>query len=351
MAYDGFDDYSSTELLDGYYPPEGTPVDPMPVAPEPQPAPQDFDPRREIDPMARQIFGNIENSRYLNREDKFRLQGELLKGISDVQAQRAKLDAERNRAMYDGLRLQQMQDSILANRRRQQAAVSQAETRAQFQGTVQGVLTSKLDPLAKREALNELAANNLGLLSTDPNASQIFNTAKSLTPIPEPREPLFTAIQKRDMVSEGLPPEVIYEAETLGDPVLAGKWLGYVRAEKDKQSQDAARRADAKKAKVTMLRDLAKDSFRFLSKEERQELGVSDSDPNPYLRPEDHERGRTLALIELGTKGFKDFDALPDAEKMNVLNELRFKALTDALDEATQEPPSQKDVTVDSLFK
>lgn len=340
MTYE--DAFTPDDMTDGYAPSGGT------VMPATEPPPvQDFDPRRDIDPMARKLFDDIGSRRHLRPEDKIALQSKLLAGISDVSAQRMKLEAKRRQSMMDNMRIQEMQGSLASMRQRQRTAVEQTAARATFTDAVKGVMArTDLDPVAKSMEIDRLTTENLGFVAADPDAARMVSTAKSMIPLPKVSG--FTDAQIMDLTASGVPANIV----ATGDPYINGTMKAMLDAERKAQSEIAAERKAALKEKATLLKNLAKDDFRFIPEMERSTLGINPDDPNPYLMPEDHQRGRALAALVLGyeTEEYKAFDALPDAEKREEMRKLQLRALTQAVETATSDTKSDEDVAADRLF-
>lgn len=339
MPYE--DAFTPDDMLDGYPAAGGTAV----AMPQPPPV-QDFDPRRDISPMAGKLFDEIAGARHLKPEAKFALQTQLLSGISDVSAQRAKLENERRQSMMDNMRIQGMQDSIISMRQRQQTAIEQTAARATFTDTVKGVMSrTDLDPVAKSIELDKLATANLGLVASDPTIRNTVDAARSLIPLP--RVSTLTDAQVMDAAQAGVPPDVVAR----GNPYEIGAMRAALEADRKAQSEKAEDRKAALKEKATLLKDLAKDDFRFIPEDDRDAYGINvKEDKTPYLLPEDHQRGRALASILLKPEEYKAFDALPDAEKREEMRKLQLRALTQAVETATSETKSDEDIAADKLF-
>lgn len=338
MPYE--DAFTPDDMLDGYPAAGGTAV----AMPQPPPV-QDFDPRRDISPMAGKLFDEIAGARHLKPEAKFALQTQLLSGISDVSAQRAKLENERRQSMMDNMRIQGMQGSLASMRQRQQTAIEQTAARATFTDTVKGVMSrTDLDPVAKSMEIDRITTENLGFVAADPDAARVASLAKSMIPLP--RVSNLTDAQVMDAAQAGVPPDVVAR----GNPYEIGAMRAAMEADRKARSEKAEDRKAALKEKATLLKDLAKDDFRFIPESDRLGYGISTKDKTPYLLTEDHQRGRALASILLSPEEYKAFDALPDAEKREEMLKLQLRALTQAVETATSETKSDEDVKADKLF-
>jgi hypothetical protein len=336
MPYE--DAFTPDDMLDGY--PSATAV--MPAS-EPPPV-ADFDPRRDIDPMAKKLFTDIGAERHLRPEDKIALQSKLLAGINDVSAQRSKLEAERRQSMMNNLRIEQAQGSLAAMRQRQQTAVEQTAARATFTDAVKGVMSrTDLDPLAKSAEIDRLTTENLGFVAADPDAARAVSTAKSMIPLP--KVSTLTEAQIMEAAESGVPAELV----ATGDPYVIGATKALLDANRKAMSEKVEDRKAAQKEKATLLKDLAKDDFRFIPNMERSQYGIDPNDKTPYLLQGDHTRGRQLASLLLTPEEYKAFDALPDAEKRDEMRKLQIRALTMAVETATSEVKSDDDVLTEKL--
>ena len=245
--------FAPTDMLDGYpsMPDYGYTQPAAAAAPAPA---AEFDPRRDIDPMANRIFQDIGNARHIKPMEKLAMQSKFLSGVQDVQMQRMKLEGEKRQSMIESLRIQEMQDSIIANRQRQQAAANQTVRRTEFSGALKSVLDSDADPITKLGTLDKLAAQDLAMIATDTNMVEMYRTAKSMIQLP--KVSTLTESQIMESMEKGVPANVI----ATGDPYLIGGFRRLAEIEEKKKSEDEETQMEARKNKAALLRDLAKDA-------------------------------------------------------------------------------------------
>jgi hypothetical protein len=319
---------------------------PQPAAPA-QPASYEFDPKKEIDPMAGKFFSQVEANPNLSPEAKLRVQTKYLAGLEDIQMQRQKIEGERLRNIMDRQTIEARNQAFAETRRKQEDAIRSVEQQKGVADTVKGIIASDLPPEEKRKQIAMYEIDNAATLYANPSIKNTVDAAKSLIPVPA--EPLYSTKDMRDKMERGVPPEIAMG----GNPVEIGYYERFAAAqEKEKSDKLEDRKAAAKEYRSTIM-DLAKEPPSFFSEEEAIEAGVSSKDPNltKYLTPESHQRGRILIGLLKGSAGLAEFEKLSDADKREAIMVAQRDAMLQALQKAdTVSDTDEEDVTVDSLL-
>jgi hypothetical protein len=326
--------------------------DPNGITPQPQVAQApattgyEFDPKKEIDPMAGKFFDTVENDPRLSRSAKTRLQTGYLNGIDDIQAQRRKLEDERLRGIMDRQSIERNNMAFAEARQKQDAVARAAEQQKGVADTVKGIIASNLPPEEKRKQIAMYEIDNAATVYSDPAIKNTLDTAKSLIQVPA--EQLYSTEDMRDKMEKGVPPEVVMG----GDPVEIG-YYERLAAAKEKETSDKLedRKAAVKEHRSTIV-ELAKEPPSFLSEEKATEAGISRQDPNrlKYLTPESHQKGRILIGLLKGPAGLAEFEKLSDADKREAIMVAQRDAMMQALQKADAISNTDKeDVEADSL--
>ena len=312
-----------------------------------QPAGYEFDPKKEIDPMAGKFFSQVEANPNLSPEAKLRVQTKYLAGLEDIQAQRQKIESERMRSMLDRQRLEEGTLALDEMRRKQGEIARAAEVQKSAAGTVKGILASNLPAEEKRKQIGMFRIDNAAAIATDPALKSIVDTTDGM--IPKVLDPIYSTEDMRNKIEKGVPSEVVLR----GNPAEIGIYERVMAAqEKEKSDKLEDRKAAAKDYRSTIM-DLAKEPPSFFSEEEAIEAGVSSKDPNrtKYLKPESQQKGRILIGLLKGSAGLAEFETLSDADKREAIMVAQREAMLQALQKAdTVSDTDEEDVTVDSLL-
>ena len=307
----------------------------------------EFDPKKEIDPMAGKFFSQVEANPNLSPEAKLRVQTKYLAGLEDIQAQRQKIESERMRSMLDRQRLEEGTLALDETRRKQGEIARAAEVQKSAAGTVKGILASNLPAEEKRKQIGMFRIDNAAAIATDPALKSIVDTTEGM--IPKVLDPIYSTEDMRNKIEKGVPSEVVLR----GNPAEIGIYERVMAAqEKEKSDKLEDRKAAAKDYRSTIM-DLAKEPPSFFSEEEAIEAGVSSKDPNltKYLKPESHQKGRILIGLLKGSAGLAEFETLSDADKREAIMVAQREAMLQALQKAdTVSDTDEEDVTVDSLL-
>jgi hypothetical protein len=308
----------------------------------------EFDPQREITPMAGRFFADVESNPNLSREAKLRIQSGYLAGIEEVREQRNKIESERMRSLLDRQRLEQGNMALVEMRQRQAEVARSAERQRSVADTVKGIIGSDIPPEEKRKQIAMWEIDNAAAAYSDPAIKNTLDAAKSL--IPTPAEPLYSTKDMRDKLEKGVPPEVVLN----GDPVEIGFYERIAAAQEKEMSDRLEDRKAAVKDYRSTIMDLAKEPPSFMTEDEASVAGVDlKNDPNAlrYLTPESHQKGRILIGLLKGSAGLAEFEKLSDAEKREAIMVAQREAMLTALQKADAISDTDKDdVAVDSLL-
>jgi hypothetical protein len=325
---------------------------PQPAAPA-QPADYEFDPKKEIDPMANKFFADTNADRSLTPEFRNRIQSQYLQGMTDIQAQRDKIESERLRNIMDRQTIEARNQAFAETRRKQEDAARAAENQRIGTETVNGILASGLPPEEQRKQIAAYEVNNAAKIVTDPALKYALDAAKGQIPVPT--EPLYSTKDMRDKMEKGVPPKIAMG----GNPVEIGYYERFAAAqEKEMSDKLEDRKAAAKEYRSTIM-DLAKEPPSFMTADQASAAGVAvqpierGGDPNAlkYLTPESQQRGRILIGLLKGSAGLAEFEKLSDADKREAIMVAQRDAMLQALQKAdTVSDTDEEDVTVDSLL-
>lgn len=235
----------------------------MPAAPT-----TNFSYDRDIAPHASKFFDSIDADPTLSHGAKMRLQGTLLGGMEGIEAQRLKLQEERDQGRQRKL---QYENSVFAleNARAERARREQMEARrAGVAATAKGILDGAGDPETKRQVLARTALDFAG----DNDAMEVFKTATGA--LPKEREGGLTPNQIADFTSrigEYVTPEDL--PDVLSNPMLLGQVLGKVGAEELKRKEAKKLADDKTEAGKAQKLELAKMPLKFAKGEAGEESG------------------------------------------------------------------------------
>jgi hypothetical protein len=330
------------------YDPSRTDV-PQPAAPA-QPAGYEFDPRKEIDPMAGSFFSQVEANPNLSPEAKLRVQTKYLAGLEDIQAQRQKIEGERLRNTLNRQEIERSNLALSEARRKQEDAMRAAERQKGVADTLKGIRDSDLPPEEKQRQFNEAKISLAGDYVTNPTVKTIFDTVES--GLPKPPEPLLSRTDVKSLiVDKNVPTEIALLAQE--NPEVARVWMEMEDIRKKGESNDAKQINEARKQRTEMTLALAKEPPKFFTEENLPDT-VSSNDPNrlKYLTPESQQRGRDLMLMAYGPDAVAAYNQLAtDADRYEAIREARDKVLL-GLVEDLQKPETEAatDNTVDSLL-
>jgi hypothetical protein len=324
-----------------------------PEAPQaPAPAPQqnyEFDPQREITPLAGRFFADVEANPNLSREAKLRVQAGYLTGIEEVREQRSKIENERMRSLLDRQRLEEGNMALAEMRRKQEDAARSAERQMTVADTLKGIRDSDLPPEEKQRQFNEAKINLAGDYVTNPTVKTIFDTVES--EIPKPVEPfrITDSVKTSLIVEEGLPEWLVNS----GDLELIQRAKMINDLDKKARSDNEKMIKEARKQRTDMTLALAEKPPSFIAEKDLPDT-VSSNDPNrlKYLTPESQQRGRDLMLMAYGPDAVKAFNQLgTDADRYEAIMEARNVALMKLVGEL-QKPEGEAvtDNEVDSLL-
>lgn len=335
-----------TDPMAGYDP--NSAMQPQPPAPA-QPAGYEFDPRREIDPLAGKFFSRVEANPNLSPEAKLRVQTRYLAGLEDIQAQRQKIEGERLRNILNRQSIEENQLALTEARRKQEDAARAAQRQMTVADTLKGIRDSNLPPEEKQRQFNEAKISLAGDYVTNPTVKTIFDTVESEIPKPVVQRQLTDATYTELVVDYGLPTWLVES----GDMELVGKAKRLVDLKRKEESDDAKQIKEARTQRTEMTLALAKEPPKFFTEENLPDT-VSSSDPNrlKYLTPESQQRGRDLMLLAYGPDAVAAYNQLAtDADRYEAIREARDKVLLGLVEDLRKpEKEAATDNTVDSLL-
>jgi len=335
-----------TDPMAGYDPNR---TDAPQAAAPPQPAGYEFDPKKEIDPMAGKFFSRVEADPNLSPEAKLRVQTKYLAGLEDIQAQRQKIESERLRNIMDRQTIETRNQAFAETRRKQEDAARAAQRQMTVADTLKGIRDSNLPPEEKQRQFNEAKISLAGDYTSNPTVKTIFDTVESEIPKPVKPFEVSDATKTSLIIDDGLPEWLVNSGDT--ELIQKAKMLSDIS--KKAKSDDAKQIKEARKQRTEMTLALAKEPPKFFTEENLPDT-VSSEDPNKlkYLTPESQQRGRDLMLVAYGPDAVAAYNQLAtDADRYEAIREARDKVLL-GLVEDLQKPEKEAatDNTVDSLL-
>lgn len=233
------------------------------------PAPTtDFSFDRDVAPYASKFFDRIDASSTLSHGAKMHLQGTLLGGVEDIQAQRMKLQEERDQGRQRKLAYESGAFALENARADRSRAEQQESRRAGVSGIAKGILDSADDPETKRQKLARTALD----YADDKHALETFDIATKA--LPKEREGGFTPNQIATLTSKlgnKVHPDDL--PGVLGNPVLLGQALAAV-AKDEEDTKEAKKLADDKSNEGKQRKlELAKMPLKFAKDESGEESG------------------------------------------------------------------------------
>jgi NADPH-dependent ferric siderophore reductase len=321
---------------------------PQPAAPA-QPADYEFDPRKEIDPMANRFFADTNANRSLTPEFRNRIQSQYLQGMTDIQAQREKIEGERLRNVLNRQDIERGNMAMAEARRKQEDAMRAAQRQMTVADTLKGIRDSDLPPEEKQRQFNEAKISLAGDYTSNPTVKTIFDTVENEIPKPVKPFEVSDATKTSLIIDDGLPEWLVNSGDT--ELIQKAKMLSDIS--KKAQSDDVKQIKEARKQRTEMTLALAKEPPKFFTEENLPDT-VSSKDPNrlKYLTPESQQRGRDLMLVAYGPDAVEAYNQLAtDADRYEAIREARDKVLL-GLVEDLQKPEKEAatDNTVDSLI-
>jgi hypothetical protein len=308
----------------------------------------EFDPQREITPLAGRFFADVEANPNLSREAKLRVQAGYLTGIEEVREQRSKIENERMRSIMDRQTIEMREQSLAEARRRQEDATRSAERQKTIAEQAKGIIGSNLSPDEQRRQLGALQIEHLAEAATDPTVRSIFDTAAGV--LPPPPEPLYSTKDMRDLAEAGVPYDVILN----GNPAEIGEFRRDLEIKRKEESDDLSERKDAAKAYRTRILELTEKAPAFMSEDDAVMAGVDmENDPNArsYLTTQSQQDGKQLIWMLYGKAGLDKYETLSDAERRDAIMAAQLDGARQALlRSATVEAIDEEDVSVDSLL-
>jgi len=335
-----------------------TPIDPMagydpnrtdapqPAAPA-QPAGYEFDPKKEIDPMANRFFADTNANRSLTPEFRNRIQSQYLQGMTDIQAQRQKIESERLRNVLNRQDIEANQLALAEARRKQEDVARAAQRQMTVADTLKGIRDSNLPPEEKQRQFNEAKISLAGDYTSNPTVKTIFDTVESEIPKPVKPFEVSDATKTSLIIDDGLPEWLVNS----GDMKLIQEAKRYVDSVKKDRSENEKEVEEARKMRSSLVTDFAKFEPEMMSEDDRINAGVSTSDSNAYLTPSSQNKGRMIVELVYGADGIAEYETLPDSERIKMIYRAqRDLVVGNAAERDTPVKDKAVDNTVDSLL-
>jgi hypothetical protein len=325
--------------------------DPNGITPQPQVAQApattgyEFDPKKEIDPMAGKFFDTVENDPRLSRSAKTRLQTGYLNGIDDIQAQRRKLEDERLRGIMDRQSIERNNMALAEARQKQDAVARAAEQQKGVADTVKGIIASNLPPEEKRKQIAMFEIDNAATLIGDPATRAQVEAAKGVILKPDP---LYSTSDMRDKIEKGIPPEVVLR----GNPEEIGFYERTIKIGEERRSTDKEVVKEARKRESAQLVEFSKFKPEFIAEDDLP-ADVSRNDPNrlKYLTPESQYEARKWIGALGGKDALTQYETLSDADKKDFIRDMQIGIMSGKFEEM-QRPieDTVEENAVDSLL-
>lgn len=282
-----------------------------------QTQPQDFDYQRDIAPSLSRFFGEIRRDPRLSPQSVERLQSTVLRDSNEIEAQRMKLQEERDQSLLRNLSARQTMLHLDEFRRRQREEERQAEEASQAAASIRATVGTDEPDAIKRAKLRDLTLSSLGTAVTNPNVARMLDLANGA--FPQDKDP-FTPAQYVQMGMEGVPPEVL----ATGDPLVIGQYAGAVAEQRRRRTL------------------LEKQMMDKAEKDESYQLRILDA-PIKFARPaegadpaapksldEESAVNARIVVLKWGTPEEKaEFDASKDdVLRAKIANDVRIRQIT-----------------------
>lgn len=292
------------------------------------PFPQDdFSFDRDIAPYASKFFGEVSADPGLTEQARARVQGTLLGGAKEIQAQRAELQKEKDDTDYRRLRYAEGMSSLEESRLRRKRIEDQAGQVTGAASLVSGIINSNDDPMTKAQKLAQAELENATVSATNPDAAQVFAIGRGA--IPKAPAPAVSNAQRISLALKGVPADVI----ATGDPDLIAEYAGEHARVQDEQK--ALRdRAIAKTEEGEKIRNELLDAdFKFAKDDATQET-------TGWLDDESTQKA-ALIVDAFGTpEEQKQFEALKEAPsdqaRVELARSIQMRQLREKLKGATK---------------
>lgn len=215
--------------------------------------PTDFSYDRDIAPATSRFFNRVEANPNLTHAAKMRLQSSTLGGVEAIEAQRLKLQEERDQGRARKLDFE-ASSMRLEEARAARARAEQSEARrGAVTATAKSILDSNDDPETKRQLLARTALD----YADDKDALHTFGIAADA--LPKPKESRISDSQTLAMVLDGIPQDEIIAAKETGDFSRIGAFAQKIQAETQaakearKLAEDQSEQAKAQKLELAKM--------------------------------------------------------------------------------------------------
>ena len=192
----------------------------MPLAPT-------FSYDQDVAPHAGRFFDRIDASSTLSHGAKMRLQGTLLGGMEGIEAQRLKLQEERDQGRARKLDYESGTFRLEQARADRARAEQRESRRTGISSLAKGILDGKGDTETKRQKLARTALD----FADDKDALGMFDVA--LNALPEKKDSLLSDAGTMAMILDGVPQEEIALAKQTGDYSRVGELSRRLKVDHD----------------------------------------------------------------------------------------------------------------------
>lgn len=281
-----------------------------------------------IAPSTTRFFSDVQADPRLTSRTKAQLQGTFLAGLQEVEAQRAKLQEERQQSAMRRLQYEQgtlaLEDAKMARKRLEDSTAKGAAMDADLSA----VLDSADDYETKMANLAKVQMKYSDL-TTNPAVRFKLEAAKDAIVKPLPTRPLMTPAQEFQMGQEGVDPK------DLGGSLFAALGKKSRLAKTAEEERKAA--AEAEKEADKTLYDLLTQDIEF----EKSDALPDGAQAPQWLKPKSHEVAKMLA--QFGTPDEKKkFEAAgpanDDVTRANIARDIQRRMLLERMRKSVSDP-------------
>lgn len=281
-----------------------------------------------IAPSTTRFFSDVQADPRLDSRTKAQLQGSMLAGLQDVEAQRAKLQEERQQSAMRQLQYETGSLNLeQAKMDRKRLEDSMAKGSA-MDADLSSVLDSSDDYETKLANLAKVQMKYSDL-TTNPAVRYKLDAAKDAIVKPLPTKPLLTPDQLFQMGKAGAKPEQL----------MTGDFYGAGLAAREAVTIDEQKKLDAEAAKAQdkTLYDLLTQDIEF----EKSDALPDGAQAPQWLKPKSHEVAKML--VQFGTPDEKKkFEAAgpanDDVTRANIARDIQRRMLLERMRKGVSDP-------------
>jgi hypothetical protein len=281
-----------------------------------------------IAPSTTRFFSDVQADPRLTSRTKAQLQGTMLSGLQDVEAQRAKMQEERDQSAMRQLQYETGSLNLEQAKMDRKRLEDSAAKGAAMDADLGAVLDSDTDYETKSANLAKVQMKYSDL-TTNPAIRYKLDAAKDAIIRPLPTRPLMTPAQEFQMGQEGVDPE-----DLGGSPFAAlGKKSRQAKSAEEQKKLDL----EAQKEQDKALYDLLTEDIEF---EKSDDLPDGAQAPQ-WLKPKSHEVAKMLS--QFGTPDEKKkFEAAgpanDDVTRANIARDIQRRMLLDRMRKNVTDP-------------